>query len=140
MSSRNVSRARAEMMWDEAAPVQVTRRRGELTTVLSVRLPRQILRELTLVARRHGKGPGTLARELIEQGLAAEGSASPVRIASVLVRLLESAAALEAPARWVPLEEPPLGIPAGQPIQPLSTSAPAGKPIKPLVIAGGAVR
>jgi plasmid stability protein len=125
------------MMWDEAAPVQVTRRRGELTTVISVRLPRQILRELTLAARRHGRGPGTLARELIEQGLAAEGGASPFRIASVLAHLLESAAALEPPARWVPLEEPPLRIPAGRPIQPLSTTAPAGKPTKPLVLAGG---
>jgi predicted DNA-binding protein len=49
--------------------VEVERRRTE-SVVLSVRLPRHVFRELILAARREGKGPATLARELIEEGLA----------------------------------------------------------------------
>lgn len=131
MSRRDVSRRQAQQMWEEATPVRVTRRRGELSAVLSVRLPRQVLRDLTLAARSQGKGPGTLGRELIEQGLATQARPSRALIAAVLTRLLESTTALEQPWRWEPLSQPPMRFPVGRPIPSPSTipaAEPAGTP------------
>jgi hypothetical protein len=135
MSGRDLSRRGAEALWEEATPVRVARRRGDLTTVLSVRLPRDILRALTLAARREGKGPGTLARELIERGLAEGGSASPARIARVLARLLTAPPVSEPTGHWTPLREPRLAGPPGQPSQSGANTAPAAKPIRPVVLA-----
>ena len=68
---KEISRREAERMWGEATPVEVERRPGGLNTVLSIRMTSDLLGELELAARGQGKGPTTLARELIEQGLAA---------------------------------------------------------------------
>ena len=127
MNRRDVGRRRAQQMWEEATPVRVARRRGELSAVLSVRLPRQVLRDLTLMARSHGKGPGTLARELIEQGLAMQGQPSPALIAAVLARFFESTTATQQMRRWVYLSQPPMGFPVGRPI-PSPTTVPAAGP------------
>jgi predicted DNA-binding protein len=59
-----------------------------LASVLSVRMSRDLLKELTEAARSVGKGPATLARELIEQGLVEDFAASPALIGRVLSRLL----------------------------------------------------
>lgn len=123
MSRRDVSRRQAQRMWEEATPVQVIRRRGELSAVLSVRLPRQVLKDLTLAARRQGKGPGTLARELVEQGLALQLSPSPALIARVLTRFLESAPELERPWHWTPVSQPPIRYPVGRPFGPSTTAS-----------------
>lgn len=128
MSKGDVGRRRARQMWEEATPVRVARRRGELSAVLSVRLPRQVLRDLTLAARSQGKGPGTLARDLIEQGLTMQARPSRALIAAVLTRLLESTAALEQPWHWEPLSQPPMRFPAGRPIPSPSTVPAAGPP------------
>ncbi len=89
---RDISYEEAERMWEEATPVQVERRPRAMDTVLSIRMPRELLRELEIAARSQGKGPTTLARELIEQGLALGPSASVPLLAKVASRLAEEAA------------------------------------------------
>jgi hypothetical protein len=79
-------------MWEEATPVQVDRRPRAMDTVLSIRMPRELLRELEIAARSQGKGPTTLARELIEQGLALGPSASVPLLAKLASRLAEETA------------------------------------------------
>ena len=86
--ARRAARERAGRLWETAAPVEVTRPGRAMTSVLSVRMSRDLLRELTVAARREGTGPATLARELIEQGLAADPEASTALAARVLERLL----------------------------------------------------
>src|SRR5579862_4367751 len=54
----------------------------EGSTVLSVRLPRDVLRELTRLARAQNRPVGRVARELIEAGLASTEGAN----ASVVLR------------------------------------------------------
>ncbi len=74
-------------LWEEARPAQVDRRRRE-SSVLSVRLPSHVLDQLVRQARGQGKGPATLARELIEEGLARTEEASPAVLAQLLARRL----------------------------------------------------
>ena len=89
---KEISRREAERMWGEATPVEVERRPGGLNTVLSIRMTSDLLGELELAARGQGKGPTTLARELIEQGLAAGPSASVPLLAKVASRLADETA------------------------------------------------
>ena len=89
-----ISRREAERMWREATPVEVERRPGAMDTVLSIRMTNDLLRELEIAARSQGKGPTTLARELIEQGLAAGPSASVPLLAKVASRLANETAQL----------------------------------------------
>ena len=86
---KEISRSEAERMWQEAAPVEVDRRPRPMNTVVSIRMPRELLRELEITARSQGKGPTTLARELIEQGLAVGPSASVPLLAKVASRLAD---------------------------------------------------
>ncbi|HSZ36936.1 MAG TPA: hypothetical protein VK773_07575 [Acidimicrobiales bacterium] len=60
-----------------------------LASVLSVRMSRELLRELTIAARSVDKGPATLARELIERGLVDDFAPTPALIGKVLSRLLD---------------------------------------------------
>ncbi len=78
-----------DQIWREAEPVEVERPTRAMTSILSVRLPREVFRELTLTARRLGEGPATLARELIERGLAVQAESSSVILARVLLQLFE---------------------------------------------------
>jgi hypothetical protein len=127
MTKREVNRKQAERLWDAAKVVRVTRRRGETSAILSVRLPRETLRALTLAARAQDKGPGTLAREMIEQALAMQETSPPALIASVLSRLLQTTE-LQTTRRWTFLKEPRAHYPAGRPI-PDPTTAAAGEPL-----------
>ncbi len=79
----------ADELWRKGEPAKVERSLRSDSTVLSVRMPRETLRYLTVFAREQGKGPGTLARELIEQGLSLESAPSSNITARVLGRLLE---------------------------------------------------
>lgn len=69
VTEEELTKEEALRLWKEARPVKVERRRSG-SSVLSVRLPDRVFDELVLEARRQGKGPATLARELIEEGLA----------------------------------------------------------------------
>jgi hypothetical protein len=89
---KEISRREAERMWDEATPAEVERRPRAMTSVLSIRMPRELFAELEIAARSQGKGPTTLARELIEQGLAAGPSASVPLLARVASRLADETA------------------------------------------------
>jgi predicted DNA-binding protein len=80
-----MSKEEALRLWEEARPVEVERRRAE-SSVLSVRLPHHVFDELVEEARRQGKGPATLARELIEEGLARREDTSPVLLLESLAR------------------------------------------------------
>ena len=91
---KDISREEAERMWEEATPVEVERRRGGMNTVLSIRMTKGLLGELEIAARSQGKGPTTLGRELIEQGLALGPSASVPLLAKVASRLAEETAGM----------------------------------------------
>lgn len=91
---KEISRREAERMWREATPVEVERRPRAMSSVLSIRIPRELLRELESAARSQGKGPTTLARELIEQGLAAGPTASVPLLAKVASRLADETAGM----------------------------------------------
>ena len=92
---RDISREEAERMWEEATPIEVDRRPRAMTTVVSIRMPRELLRELEIAGRSQGKGPTTLGRELIEQGLALGPSASVPLLAKVASRLAEETARMD---------------------------------------------
>ncbi len=89
---KEISRREAERIWAEAKPVEVERRSGAMNSMLSIRMTDDLLGELEIAARSQGKGPTTLARELIEQGLAAGPSASVPLLAKVASRLADEAA------------------------------------------------
>ncbi len=76
-------------MWEKGEPTKLDRPSRAMTSLLSVRLPRDVLRQLTLAARQQGKGPATLARELIEQGLTLEETELRPIFLRVLARFLE---------------------------------------------------
>lgn len=59
------------------------------SSVLSVRLSREVLRELTRVAQREGRPVGRLARELIEAGLAAREDASGIYVLKAAERVIQ---------------------------------------------------
>lgn len=75
-------------LWKRSRPVEVERRRAE-SSVLSVRLPHHLFDELVAEAQRQGKGPATLARELIEEGLARKEEASLALLFHRLAQRLE---------------------------------------------------
>jgi hypothetical protein len=76
----------------DAEPVDYERRTTG-TTVLSVRLARTTLQELTRVARERNRPVGRLARELIEAGLATEESATFGIVLNAAQRFVESGVA-----------------------------------------------
>jgi predicted DNA-binding protein len=84
-----MTKEEALRLWEEARPVEVERRRAE-SSVLSVRLSHHVFDELVEEARRQGKGPATLARELIEEGLARKEGTSPALILETLARLFRN--------------------------------------------------
>lgn len=87
-------------LWRQARPVQVERQRAE-SSVLSVRLPHHVFDELVAEAQRQGKGPATLARELIEEGLARKEEASPALLFRRVAQLLEDRAVRAALVRFI---------------------------------------
>ncbi len=90
---RDISHEEAQRMWEQGTPVEVERPpRGAMNTVLSIRMTNELLRELEITARSQGKGPTTLARELIEQGLALGPSPSVPILAKVAARLADETA------------------------------------------------
>ncbi len=64
LTEDDLPKEEALRLWRQARPVQVERRRAE-SSVLSVRLPHHVFDELVAEAQRQGKGPATLARELV---------------------------------------------------------------------------
>ncbi len=98
-----MTKEEALRLWEQARPVEVERRRRE-SSVLSVRLPSHVFDELVREARWQGKGPATLARELIEEGLAQREQAS---LPLLLERLAERLRSLEAQSRVRFAETPP---------------------------------
>jgi predicted DNA-binding protein len=84
-----MTKEEALRLWEEARPVEVERRRAE-SSVLSVRLSHHVFDELVEEARRQGKGPATLARELIEEGLARREDTSPALLLETLARLFRN--------------------------------------------------
>lgn len=64
-----MAKEEALRLWGETRLVKVERQRSG-STVLSVRLSNHVFDELVLEAQRRAKGPATLARELIGEGLA----------------------------------------------------------------------
>ena len=74
--------------WERGKPIEVDRTRRSSTSVLSLRLPDQMMEELSDRARTEGKAAGTLAREFIEAALTKDMPVTP----STLARMFE---------RWV---------------------------------------
>ncbi len=91
-----MTKEETRQLWDTAQPVEVERRRRE-SSVLSVRLPFHVFDDLVREAYLRGKGPATLARELIEEGLARGEDAPLVLLA------LRLAQRLQEPVREAPL-------------------------------------
>lgn len=99
MPSKKPSQDRAdriiERTWAEAQQTQMVKPTRTDSTILSVRMPRSTLQLLTQKAREQGKGPATLARELIEQGMALS-SADEIGLAvRVLERLMAGTRAVD---------------------------------------------
>lgn len=120
-----MTKEEAARLWEEAQPVEVERRRTE-SSVLSVRLGRLVFRELVLRARREGKGPATLARELIEEGLARKEGASVSLVAELLVRRL-SESGFYSPITVLLTDRPRLTEVAGGVLPESSTMAPEAR-------------
>jgi hypothetical protein len=78
-----------DTVWSKAEPTRLVRRKKADTTVLSVRMSRSTLRLLVEIGRELGKGPATLARELIEQGIALKSGKAAHLAVRVLERVLE---------------------------------------------------
>lgn len=106
MKRREAGPDQEAALWRGAKRVRVGRPTRAMTSLLSVRMPREVFRALSTTARRQGKGPTTLARELIEHGLVQEPAASAALVFRVLARLLESR-----PEAWPPSEKL---LPAGR--------------------------
>ncbi|MDR5697996.1 MAG: hypothetical protein QN135_09885 [Armatimonadota bacterium] len=94
-----------QRLWETAQPVGVERRRRE-SSVLSVRLPSHVFDELVWEAQRQGKGPATLARELIEDGLTRKEAAP---LALLFERLAQRLRELQWKAPSVHFSETPFG-------------------------------
>ncbi len=135
MKKREVGPEHTAELFRGAKRVELQRPAGPMTTILSVRMPREVFHALSVVARQQEKGPATLAREFIERGLAQEPIESPTLAMRLLGRLLELV-----PEEWYPFDRPrvswhhPLRMEwqqtqslfAGRLIPPISTS-PAGE-------------
>lgn len=67
-------------LWEKGEKAKIKRPAGgKKTSVLSIKMDRDLLRLLVERARELGIGPSTLARELIEEGLMARGEELPLR-------------------------------------------------------------
>lgn len=105
MPRREIGPEDEAALWRGAKRVEVERPARAMTSILSVRMPRDVFQTLSIVAHRQEKGPATLARELIEEGLAIQPGASRAIALSVFARILEELpdlqVAIEKPAiRW----------------------------------------
>ncbi|MFA5786150.1 MAG: hypothetical protein WDA71_04060 [Actinomycetota bacterium] len=74
--------------WRKGKPADIKRTRPA-TSVLSVRVPRDLLKELANRARREGKAPSILARELLERGLSPDSPTTPAELARAFSRWVE---------------------------------------------------
>jgi hypothetical protein len=77
--------------WERGKPVEADRERRSPTTVLSLRLSDEIMQRLSEQARERDKPIGTLARELIEVAVTAEGPVTPPSLASMFTRWIKEA-------------------------------------------------
>jgi hypothetical protein len=94
--------------WQRGQPVELDRSGAETSSsVLSVRMPRSLLKELSTAARQIGKGPATLARELIEQGLALGHPTSNEVLGRVLGRVIQQLPSESVHLRLLPLHSGP---------------------------------
>jgi len=66
-------------------------RERPISSVLSIRVPKALMRRLDQRARKLGKSPGTLARELIEDGLMDDGERTRDDLARLFSRWVEEA-------------------------------------------------
>jgi len=71
--------------WEDGRPADLDRRRPP-TSVLSIRIPAEMLRTLSERARAEGKSASVFARELIEAGLASEHPGTPEELAKAFTR------------------------------------------------------
>ena len=79
--------------WRRGKPADIERKRPS-SSVLSIRVPEVLMRRLDQRARSLGKSPGTLARELIEDGLMDNGGRTPDDLARLFSRWVEEARSL----------------------------------------------
>jgi len=94
--------------WQQGQPVEMDRSGADTSSsVLSVRMPRTLLKELSTEARRIGKAPATLARELIEQGLALDHPTSSAVLSRVLGRLIQQLPEEATGGTWIPIYSGP---------------------------------
>lgn len=101
--------ATLEEAWLQGEPVELKRTRPP-TSVLSIRVPSELLKELTERARRQGKPASHLARELIEAGLVADSPSTPEDLARTFSRWVEE---LAQPLEWAVRYAPSLGPASG---------------------------
>ncbi len=80
--------------WEQGDPVEIRRSKGD-TSVLSIRVQRSVLEQLTAAGKRQDCPPTRLARQFIEEGLARAGEDDPVLLARVTERLFSAATALK---------------------------------------------
>jgi plasmid stability protein len=85
MSDRDRDLRRA---WERGKPAELERGRPR-TSVLSIRVPTELLRELSDRAGAQGKSTSELARELIESALLADGPSTPRELAAAFARWVE---------------------------------------------------
>lgn len=78
--------------WESGEATTIAPPQEPKTSVLSIRLPQELLKELTAIARENDRPPTTFARELIEVALTLDYPVSGALITRVLGRLLENAA------------------------------------------------
>lgn len=74
--------------WKKGKTVKVDINLG-LTTVLSVRMPKTMLAELSEAAKEHDIAPATFARQAIEEKIATSEKATASQLARVVARLAE---------------------------------------------------
>lgn len=78
-----------------AKRVDVERPVHAMTSILSVRMSRELFRALSIAAKERSRGPATFARELIEQGLVLEGNAPLTIFWRLLGRISEEVRELQ---------------------------------------------
>jgi hypothetical protein len=76
--------------WERGEPIELDRK-GSPTSVLSIRVPADLLRALEDRAKTQGKPTSHVARELIEAGLLNEGPTTPSEVARMFSRWVEEA-------------------------------------------------
>lgn len=80
--------AEIEAAWARGRPAELKRERPS-SSVLSIRVPTELLETLSERAKTEGKPASLLARDLIERGLAIEGPMTPADLARMFARWVE---------------------------------------------------